>query len=70
MDGGGHNPIRMQQVYGKAHTGHVRHRVQRTHLMEMDLTDRHPVSLGLRLGNAVVDGLGSGFYFVGDLQRG
>ena len=61
--------VRMQQMHGKAHTGHICHSVQRTHLMKMDLTDRHPMGQGFCMGNAVVNALGSQFYFIRSIQR-
>ena len=64
MDGGDNDLIRMQQMHGKAHTGDIDHGIQRTYLMKMDVFHRNPVGFGLRLCDAVVNGLRVRAYFL------
>ncbi len=55
MNRGGQNLIRLQLVEQQANSHHVRHRIQRPHLMEVYLPHRHPMGPGLRLGNGLID---------------
>ena len=52
---GGRHLLRPQQLHGVAHAGDIRHRVQGSHLVEVDLPHLHTVGLGLRLGQQAVD---------------
>ena len=53
MDGGGGHQVGVQQMEGIAHANHVGHRVQRPHLVVVDVS--HRAALGLRLSDGVVD---------------
>ena len=57
MDGGAEHLLRPQLVHQQADAHHVGHRVQRPHLMEVDLLHRATVGMALRLGDQAVDRL-------------
>ena len=54
VNGGGQNLVRAEQIQGVAHAGDIRHRVQRPHLVVVDVPHRAAVGLGLRLGDGVI----------------
>ena len=55
---GARHLVRGQKMDQIAHAGDVHHRVQGSHLVEVDLPHRDAVGPGLRLGDEGVDSLG------------
>ena len=68
MDGGGGHQVGVQQVHGIAHPRHVGHRVQRPHLVVVDVSHRAAVGLSLGLSDGVIDLPGPLFYLLGHGQ--
>ena len=68
MDRRHHHPVGPYHVHQQARAHHVGHRVQRAHLVEVDLRDRRAVDLGLRLGDQAVHRLGVPLHGVGQRQ--
>ena len=58
MDRGGKDGIRPQLFQQKAYGAHIRHRVQGSHLVKVDLGNGPAVDLCFRPGNALIDGFG------------
>lgn len=50
-----HHLLHAQPVQGQAAAHHIHDRIQRAHLVEMDLVHRGAVDLGLRLRDALED---------------
>jgi hypothetical protein len=55
MDRGGNDLVRGKLLHQEAYAHHVRHRVQGTHFMEVDLSDRTAVDPAFRVGNEGID---------------